>query len=145
MSCSKCENFCVESMPRAVYGLLNVFYFPCVLTNGEDLWSWEALMFLSKIKSIVNMREGAVSHVHFLCLDCLSLSNRQLKSWMQAPVSSLQVDLPSWVYVCCGSNRIGLVGFISKVTALSCICLVPEHLAGNTRVPQEFRSYPFLA
>jgi len=41
---------------------------------------------------------------HFLYLDCLRLTNRQPKSWMQAPASSSQVDLPSWGCVCCGSN-----------------------------------------
>lgn len=106
-------------MPGAVYGLLNVCYFPCVLTNGKDLWSWEALTFLSKINSVVNMREGAVSHVHFLCLDCLWLTNRQHQNWMQTPVSSSQVDLPSWgclLWQQC-RPRLGLVGFIRKVAA----------------------------
>lgn len=33
------------------------------------------------------MREEAVFHARYICLDCLRLTNRQPKSWMQVPVS----------------------------------------------------------
>lgn len=39
MSCSKCENFCVESMPRAVYDLLNVsFHTERIYGAGKPLY-----------------------------------------------------------------------------------------------------------
>lgn len=33
------------------------------------------------------MREEAVFHARYICLDCLRLTNRQPKGWMQDPVS----------------------------------------------------------
>lgn len=94
------------------------------------------------------MREQAVSHGHFLCLDFLGLTNRLHKSWMQVPVSRSQEGLPSWECFFWGEQcrpMLGLVGYIDKVATIGCIYLVSEHLAHNIRVSLKFRSYPFLA
>lgn len=94
---------CVESVPTAV-----MVWLMCVfIVSLQMQWvcgAGKSWLFFFRRKNIVNTREGPLSHVHFLYLDYLRLTSRQLKSCMQALASSLQVDLPSLGCVCWESN-----------------------------------------